>query len=251
MNIHLVAHTLTATQGTGTGTWATDVGDQFPGAQVIGTDLSPVPPGMQPDNVTFEIDDCCSEWIYPDNHFDLVHIRGLFGSIADWPQLYKEAFRHIRPGGYIEQMEWSVHNRSSDGTLSPDAVLARWSQNAIRAGTITGKTFEVAENMAGLIREAGFVDVVEKRFRWPVGPWSSDPKLKEIGRWNLLNWEEGMEGWVMAAYTRVLGVSLHATKYAILMLIVCSGRISKSRNGYKKCERRYATAISMCTMKCK
>ena len=73
---------------------------------------------------------------------------------------------------------------------------------------MTGKTFEIAENMAGLVREAGFEDVVEKRFKWPVGPWSTDPKLKEIGRWNLLNWEEGMEGWVMAAYTRVLGVGL-------------------------------------------
>lgn len=62
--------------------------------------------------------------------------------------------------------------------------------------------------MAGLIKEAGFVDVVEKRFKWPIGPWSSDPRLKEIGRWNLLNWEEGMEGWVIAPYTRVLGVSL-------------------------------------------
>ena len=162
---------------------------------------------MQPSNVTFEIDDCASAWVYPDNHFNFIHIRGLFGSIADWPSLYREALKHLRPGGYIEQVEWSVHNRSQDGTLSPNATLARWSKYGVEAGTIIGKTFEIAENMAGLIREAGFVEVVEKRYKWPVGPWSSDPRLKEIGRWNLLNWEEGMEGWVMAAYTRVLGVS--------------------------------------------
>lgn len=185
-----------------------DIADKFPGAEVTAVDLSPVAPGMQPDNVKFEIDDVCSPWVYPNDHFDLVHIRGLFGSIADWPLLYREAFRHTRPGGYIEQVEWSVHNRSIDGTLSPNATLARWSQNAIHAGHLTGKTFEIAENMAGLIREAGFVDVQEKRFKWPIGPWSSDSKMKEIGRWNLLSWEEGMEGWVMAAYTRVLGVSV-------------------------------------------
>ena len=86
-------------------------------------------------------------------------------------------------------------------------MLARWGHNAVQAGTLTGKTFEIAENMAGLIREAGFEEVVERRFKWPIGPRSSDAKLKEIGRWNLLNWEEGMEGWVMAAYTRGLGVS--------------------------------------------
>lgn len=219
--------------GTGTGIWAIDIADKFPGAEVIGTDLSPVQPGMQPDNVTFEVDDCCSEWVqYPENHFDFVHIRGLFGSIADWPHLYAQAFNHLRPGGYIEQVEWSVHIRSTNGALSPNAVLAKWSQLGVQIGTKTGKTFEIAENMAGLMREAGFADVVEKRFKWPVGPWSSDPRFKELGRWNLLNWEEGMEGWTLAAYTRVLGVSgrLSPTPHRVV-LTGHSGRINRCRTG--------------------
>lgn len=193
--------------GTGTGIWATDIADRFPDAEVIGTDLSPVQPGMQPDNCRFEIDDCCSEWVYEENYFDFIHIRGLFGSVHDWQALYKQIYSHLQPGGYIEQVEWSIHNRSADATLAPNATLARWSQNALEIARMTGKTFEIAENMAGLMTEAGFENVVERRFKWPIGPWSSDPKLKEIGRWNLLQWEEGMEGWVMAPYTRVLGVS--------------------------------------------
>ncbi|GAB7363179.1 hypothetical protein MBLNU230_g3462t2 [Neophaeotheca triangularis] len=193
--------------GTGTAIWAMDAADKFPSAQVIGTDLSPLQPGMQPDNFTFEIDDCQSAWVYPENHFDFIHIRGLFGSISDWPALYRNIYTHLRPGAYIEQIEWSVHNRSSDGLLVRDGVLGQWSTTAIEVGRLTGKTFEIAENMAGLIREAGFEEVVEKRYKWPIGPWSSDKRLKETGRWNLLNWEEGMEGWVMAAYTRVLGYS--------------------------------------------
>lgn len=163
---------------------------------------------MQPDNCRFEIDDCTSEWVYPPNHFDFIHIRGLFGSIGDWPELYTACFDHLQPGGYVEQVEWSIHNRSADGSLAANSTLAKWSRNALECARRTGKTFEIAENMAGLMREAGFVDVVERRFRWPIGPWSSDAALKEIGRWNLLNWEEGMEGWVMAPYTRVLGVSV-------------------------------------------
>ena len=214
-----------------------DMADKFPSAEVIGTDLTPVKPGMQPDNVKFEIDDMCSPWIYPDDHFDFVHIRGLFGSVADWPALYAEAFKHIRPGGYVEQVEWSVHNRSVDtqhGLLPPHTTLARWSQYAVQCGMISGKTFEIAENMAGLIREAGFVDVVEKRYKWPVGPWSSDPRMKEIGRWNLLNWEEGMEGWVMAMYTRVLGVCSIASMRMPVLLKPRSGSIGRSKSGSKK-----------------
>ncbi|KAM3420373.1 hypothetical protein BST61_g3652 [Cercospora zeina] len=195
--------------GTGTGIWATDVADKFFEAEVIGTDLSPVQPGMQPDNCRFEIDDCMSEWVYPKNHFDFIHIRGLFGSISDWPQLYQRCYEHTEPGGWLEQVEWSIQNRSADGSLSPDATLAKWSRYGIECGRRINKTFQIAETMAGLIKEAGFVDVVEKRFKWPIGPWSSDPRLKEIGRWNLLNWEEGMEGWVIAPYTRVLGWSVN------------------------------------------
>lgn len=184
--------------------------DKFPDAEVIGIDLSRVQPGMQPDNCRFEVDDIVSPWVYNKNHFDFVHIRGLFGSIADWPALYQQCYEHLKPGAYIEQVEWSVHNRSIDGTLSPNALLARLSNNAITISQKSGKTFEIAENMAGLITEAGFVDVVEKRYKWPIGPWSSDPRLKEIGRWNLLNWDEGMEGWAMAPYTRVLGVGCYS-----------------------------------------
>jgi len=104
--------------GTGTGIWATDIASEFPNAHVIGTDLTPIALETQSDNVSFETDDCCSDWVYPADHFDFIHIRGLFGNIADWPQVYKQSFKHLRPGGYIEQVEWSVHLRTADGTLS-------------------------------------------------------------------------------------------------------------------------------------
>ena len=185
-----------------------DVADKFPNAQVIGTDLSPVQPGMQPPNCEFEVDDCTSAWVYPDDHFDFVHIRGLFGSIGDWPALYGDIFKHTKPGGYLEQVEFSVVNRSQDDRLAGNSTLQRWSHYGMEIGKRTGKAFNVAETMAGAIEAAGFVHVVEKRFKWPVGPWSSDARMKEIGRWNLLNWEQGMEGWALASYTRVLGVSV-------------------------------------------
>lgn len=185
-----------------------DMADRFPDAQVTGTDLSPVAPSMQPANISFEVDDCCSPWVYPRDHFDLIHIRGLFGSIADWPTLYRECFAHLAPGGYLEQMDWSVHIHSADAApLHANSTLARWGAHFVDVGERVGKTFEIAENMASLIADAGFEGVVERRFPWPIGPWSSDPRLKDLGRWNLLNWEEGMEGWVMASYTRVLGWS--------------------------------------------
>lgn len=217
--------------GTGTGMWAIDMADKFPEADILGVDLSPVGPGMRPDNVRFEVDDICSPWVHPENHFDFIHARALLGSVADWPELYRQAFRHMTPGGFIEHMEWSAHIRSVDGTLSTIPVLRQWLDDKIEVGARTGKTWEIAENMAGLIREAGFVDIVEKRFKWPVGPWSSDQRMKDIGRWNLLNWEEGMEGWVLAPYTRVLKVSTQCTvRRSLTTDTRASGHMLRFRN---------------------
>jgi len=42
---------------TGTGLWAIEFGDQFPEANIIGTDLSPIQPTLVPPNVRFFIED--------------------------------------------------------------------------------------------------------------------------------------------------------------------------------------------------
>lgn len=110
----------------------------------------------------------------------------------------------ILPDELIPFATLRYERRANGCRLTCDACRSMY---GIECGRRLKKTFKIAEEMAGMISSAGFVDVVEKRFKWPIGPWSSDPRLKEIGRWNLLNWEEGMEGWVIAPYTRVLGVS--------------------------------------------
>jgi SAM-dependent methyltransferase len=79
--------------GTGTGIWAIDIGDTFPSAQVIGIDLSPIQPTWVPPNVQFIVDDAESDWMFSEDSFDYIHIRGLLGSIKDWPKLLKQCYR--------------------------------------------------------------------------------------------------------------------------------------------------------------
>lgn len=45
-------------------------------------------------------------------------------------------------------------------------------------------TFQVAGGMKKLMDDAGFVNIVEKTTKVPIGEWSSDPKQKELGRLN-------------------------------------------------------------------
>lgn len=70
----------------------------LPKAAVIGNDLSPIQPVYVPPNLHFEIDDCEQEWPFPQNYFNLIHIRNLSGAVRDWKKLYAQAFRCVCVG---------------------------------------------------------------------------------------------------------------------------------------------------------
>ena len=57
--------------------------DLYPGASVVGTDLSPIQPESMPLNAQMFIVDCEDpEWTHG-NNFDLVHLRGVAGFLLD------------------------------------------------------------------------------------------------------------------------------------------------------------------------
>jgi hypothetical protein len=117
------------------------------------------------------------------------------------------SFSHLRPGGWYEQVEYSVHWRADDGSIPKDHAFERWSDLFVEAGEKIGRTFRILDLQTDFIKEAGFTNVNERKFKMPVGPWSSDPKLKDVGRYHLLECYQGIEGWSMALLTRLYGVS--------------------------------------------
>nr|AIA09492.1 SAM dependent methyltransferase [Aspergillus nidulans] len=189
--------------GTGTGIWAVEFADLHPSSAVIGTDLSPIQPRWVPPNVQFEVDDCCDEWLYGDNAFDFVHIRGLYGCVADWDAFYKQALRSVKPGGWIEQVEQSVVPKSDDGT-TVGTIFEEWGRVSLEAGEAFGKSLRIVDESRDRMIKAGFVDVVERRYKIPIGGWASDHRLKQLGLYNRLLWEEGIEGWSMYLLTTIL-----------------------------------------------
>lgn len=192
--------------GTGTGIWAIDMADAYPTAHVLGTDLSPIQPDFIPPNCEFEIDDATLEWTFPENHFDFIHLREMFGSIGDWDQLFAQAFRHTKPGGWIEIVEHSVEPACDDGTMRPGHFYEEWGRTVVACGERLGKSFRIWEEAKGHMERAGFESVTEVRYKWPMNGWSSDPKHKDIGRWNQLRLHDGVEGFMLRLLTTVLGV---------------------------------------------
>lgn len=62
--------------------------------------------------------------------------------------------------------------------------------------------------MASDMTRAGFINLREEVFRTPLGEWSSDPNLRELGRWNLLQFDVGLEGFAVQLLTKFMGVRL-------------------------------------------
>jgi len=198
--------------GTGTGIWAIEMAEKYPSAHVIGTDLSPIQPNFVPPNCDFEIEDVTREWTYPQNKFDFIHIRELFGSVPDWTFLFAEVYKATKPGGWVEICEHAVtpiteHPDPNPDPKSTEAFYNLWGRTVIGMGEIFGKTFEIWKESKSYLEAAGFVDVVEHRFKWPMNGWPQDEKSRELGLWNQLRLYDGVEGFMLRLLTNVGGFS--------------------------------------------
>lgn len=194
--------------GTGTGIWALEMADDFPDAEIVGTDLSPIQPNWAPPNCTFNVDDAESDWTFtPAEAFDYIHARSLGGGIGDWNRFLRQAYRHTKPGGWVEIQEYETWIRSDDGTIQRAPMLLDWQQKIDEASTRFGRPMNVASSLARWMQEVGFVNVTDDSYKCPVGSWPKSPRLKEIGRVSKITLYEAVEPYTLALFTRVLGWS--------------------------------------------
>jgi hypothetical protein len=135
----------------------------------------------------------------------MIHGRQLFGSVSDYQKLYAEVLRALKPGGWYEQVEIDPVVQSEDGSIAGTG-FEQWGPLTLEAAEKFGRSFRVLNHMRQDMTEAGFEEVREVRFKWPIGGWPKDKKMKEIGRYNAASWDQGMEGWVLYLYTEHLGV---------------------------------------------
>ncbi|KAI4146307.1 MAG: hypothetical protein LQ341_002127 [Variospora aurantia] len=193
--------------GTGTGIWAIEIAETFPEAEVVGTDLSPIQPTWVPPNCMFEVDDVTLAWTFRKDSFDFIHSREMFGSIGDWEEYFRQCYLHLKPGGWVEALERGVKPVSDDGTVGPDHFWTTWGDTVLSVGEMWGKGFNAWEILKEKMEDAGFVDVVQVPMKWPIGPWMEDAHMKELGMWNALRLDTGLEGYVMRLFTMAGGWS--------------------------------------------
>ncbi|KAK2685520.1 hypothetical protein QWA68_015214 [Fusarium oxysporum] len=218
--------------GTGTGIWAIDFADEHPNAEVIGTDLSPIQPGWVPPNVKFELEDATKDWSWPENHFDLVHVRFLIGAIADWGTLFKEASHCCKPGGFVESGEINPTFYSDDGTIDDVEALQTWNRLVIESGKGFGRSFTDIENDVQLFREAGLVDVKSFDFKVPIGGWPKDEKMRKVGQFLRASIENDLEGYTMMVWHHIM--NWPKDEYQVFLMNMRKAFKDKRIHGYMR-----------------
>ena len=219
--------------GTGTGIWAIEMGEIFPGCAITGTDLSAIQPEIVPDNVSFIIDDASEEdWLYPPNTFDYVHTRVMLGCFEDFRETVRKAYRYTKPGGWMESQEIMTRVYCDDDTMSPGFPLVDWCDSLDLAAMQFGKPLRIANKLKKWYIEAGFEDVQEQVFRVPMNPWPKDPHLREIGRVAELNMLDGVQGFSLASLHRVMGWSQNEIE--VYLINVRKAISDRSVHGYYK-----------------
>ncbi|KAF5497829.1 putative methyltransferase tdiE [Colletotrichum siamense] len=184
--------------------------DDHPEATVIGVDLSPIQPGYVSPNCSFEVDDVEKEWTWT-TPFDFIFIRAMIASFKSWPDMIAKAYANLEPGGYLEIHDNDFPLKCDDGTMTDECKTLKWTKLLIEGTDLMGRPITVARDFKKMLEDAGFVDVVVKKEKWPYTPWPKDPKYKELGEWDKESALQGIEAITMALFTRVLDWSVPET----------------------------------------
>ena len=196
--------------GTGTGIWAIEFAAQYPSADVLGTDLSPIQPEYVPSNCHFEVDDAEDEWIYS-RSFDYIHLRLMFHTFKSHQRLIASAFGGLSPGGWMEWQDYYCSLQCVDDSLAGTA-LERWVGLYIEGGGRLGRDMLAPRRYKRWMEEAGFVDVAEERLAIPGNAWPRGRDQKLLGLWQMTNFLDGLQAVSMTIFTRGLGWSPEAVE---------------------------------------
>lgn len=155
--------------GCGPGGWVLDVAYTYPEMQVTGIDISKLiieysqamAKVRRLDNASFVVMDALKSLEFPDNSFDFVNGRFLFGFMSKemWPQLVKECKRILRPGGMLRLTECEAPLSNSASSEKLYGMVSEALYKSGKSFSPDGGHVGIVPMIGAFLREAGFQDI--------------------------------------------------------------------------------------------
>lgn len=184
-----------------------------------------------PNNVKFVIDDANEEdWML--DPMDFIHTRMLLGCFDDFREVIKSAFRHMKPGGWMESQELMPTVYCDDGTMDSNWPYAEWVKAQDEAAMNLGKPLRIANKLKRWYEQAGFVDVHEEVFKLPINSWPKDPQFKMLGRFNEICYLDGLQAWSLNHFTK--GLNWTKDEIEVYLVQVRKALSNRSVHAYNK-----------------
>jgi SAM-dependent methyltransferase len=154
--------------GSGTGQWAYDLCEEFPGALVVGVDVVPGKPEPPP-NYRFVRASLIDGLPFATGSFDFVHQRLMLAAIPRevWPASVAELLRVARPGGLVELFE--IGDRVEPMGPATRRLFELMDGRMALLGL--AKSSVVLRSLTGYLHRAGAVEVERRAVAVPIGSW--------------------------------------------------------------------------------
>ena len=136
----------------------------------------------------------------------------------------------MNPGGWVEMQDLRYPIACDDDTLPEDSAIKKWSYLMMEAAQSVGQSLDSCSRYASQMHDAGFINIHETVYKWPMNTWPLAKKDKIVGAWTMENFSNGVQGFTMAYFSRVLGWSQEAVE--IFLVGVRKELKDRRKHGY-------------------
>ena len=160
--------------GCGSGGWILDVAKKYPEKHVTGIDVSErmiefniaQARSQGISNAAFTVANALKPLEYPDNSFDLVNARLIFGFMSNnaWPTLLQEAFRILRPGGVVRLTEGETPISTAPAYQELNALVVEAMKKSGQSFSPDGRYTTITPVLHRFLQDAGFLHIQEMAY---------------------------------------------------------------------------------------
>ncbi|KAI4923403.1 hypothetical protein J4E85_008441 [Alternaria conjuncta] len=173
--------------GYGGGDWAVQCADEFEDCEVTALDIFPMQMD-RPENldlVAHNLNDPLRDpAIFKANHYDLIHSRFVFPGIKSgrWNGYIRDMRLLLRPGGWVQIMEYLPIIQSHNGRLTDENAVRRWWQEYQGAMAGMDRDPRIGRRLKQLLLDNRYRDVDVDIVQLHIGDWSKNEAQASIGR---------------------------------------------------------------------